>query len=433
MAFPETIKSRGSIRQGELKTTTYILTQDGQGGYNSAPGTSRVRYTPTACLGDRSVFQGNTSHQKFIPNQLKVNPVIHYGNVATCSTAEARLPMKLGNNFPIILSVAGEVAAFVQNFANLDSYIAPSFSGWEDPFFRACADSKRPAAELAVTLAELPETLGMLRDGLDKLHGQVGKLKPPGGLKNPLSALNYAMNAWLTARYGILPACQEVDTYRKIVGQKLSGTFPLSKSAASGTSNGWLIHPNQFVRSVPGGYAFGTEQCYRNDSVYARCYTQKTLSGQQALGMDLSSVPSAIWELIPYSFVVDWFFDVGGWISNTVPHPGVSLLSAHTSAKAEIKYECSVSRMCLNPSSSEVYPEVDCKSSFLFLQSAYQRQGPSVPATIPLLQWGLTSWQRQVDAISLLAQRIPQGLPRIPRGMRKPKIPAVIYPHGGIL
>ena len=53
------------------------------------------------------------------------------------------------------------------------------------------------------------------------------------------------------------------------------------------------------------------------------------------LGLELQHVPSAIWELIPFSFVADWFFNIGDVVSAVTPDAGVSTLCSWTTVVIE--------------------------------------------------------------------------------------------------
>lgn len=59
-------------------------------------------------------------------------------------------------------------------------------------------------------------------------------------------------------------------------------------------------------------------------------------------GLRLADVPSSIWELVPYSFVIDRFVAVGTWLKAIVPKPGVTYLGSWTTVKEEFTEEHSI-------------------------------------------------------------------------------------------
>lgn len=48
------------------------------------------------------------------------------------------------------------------------------------------------------------------------------------------------------------------------------------------------------------------------------------------MGLRLSDVPAALWEVVPYSFIVDRFVDIGRWLNALTPKPGVTVLGSWT-------------------------------------------------------------------------------------------------------
>lgn len=50
--------------------------------------------------------------------------------------------------------------------------------------------------------------------------------------------------------------------------------------------------------------------------------------------LGLINLPALAWELTPWSFVVDWFVDIGGFLGNIIPPQGVSSVKGWTYVKA---------------------------------------------------------------------------------------------------
>jgi len=53
-------------------------------------------------------------------------------------------------------------------------------------------------------------------------------------------------------------------------------------------------------------------------------------------GIGLSEVPVAGWEAIPFSFVADWFFNIGSYIEAITPISGVKRLGSWTTTRIEL-------------------------------------------------------------------------------------------------
>lgn len=85
-----------------------------------------------------------------------------------------------------------------------------------------------------------------------------------------------------------------------------------------------------YTRFYADGEVSGTISgvCKRTVTVRAYCmYSIDVDLGLSHFGFTISDIPSAAWELIPFSFVVDWFAGVGNYISAITPKVGITRLS----------------------------------------------------------------------------------------------------------
>ena len=60
---------------------------------------------------------------------------------------------------------------------------------------------------------------------------------------------------------------------------------------------------------------------------------------RRCLGLTLDNVPSHVWEVVPFSFVVDWFLNVGQWLRAATPDPRISILGNWISVVDEIEQD----------------------------------------------------------------------------------------------
>lgn len=74
----------------------------------------------------------------------------------------------------------------------------------------------------------------------------------------------------------------------------------------------------------------------------------------------LTRLPSTVYELIPLSFVLDWFVDVGGWIAANEPRPGVKDLGSCLVVRKEIVEEGFVSSIAYHPNHSHYHRNTMC-------------------------------------------------------------------------
>lgn len=189
---------------------------------------------------------------------------------------------------------------------------------------KAWANVQAAEAQFLVTVAEGHKTLAMLRRPLGnflKYLSYVNKNRRKGRLSRLMTLGKYLSNEWLTYRYGVRPLLLDID-------QTLTA---LGKDQKSGWIRANGSHTIETSSTTPKNLLTGWVRYYW-DHFSTHRYTAKCglmfegkVSTDDYLGATLSNIPSAAWELIPYSFVVDWFANVGTLIQSIIPY-----LSANT-------------------------------------------------------------------------------------------------------
>jgi hypothetical protein len=118
-----------------------------------------------------------------------------------------------------------------------------------------------------------------------------------------------------------------------------------------------------------------------------------------ALGFELN--PKIIWDAIPFSFVLDWFFDVGGWIErhkiDTLELP-IVLVDSYLQYKAERRVEAYWQR---DPTSGTYLPPPRSVTS-VQVQRLFQRL-PIFPdySAATAAGWKIPGLNQLINAISL--------------------------------
>lgn len=109
---------------------------------------------------------------------------------------------------------------------------------------------------------------------------------------------------WLNYRYNIMPIVYTVDD----AFEAINASFGIYSTVRDRVTDGDPSLP-EFPGWTRSGTSSLTERC-----VVKRRYT--TENKQRGIASTLSmDIPTTIWELIPYSFVIDWFVNVGDYIS----------------------------------------------------------------------------------------------------------------------
>jgi len=145
-------------------------------------------------------------------------------------------------------------------------------------------------------------------------------IRPKDLLKHPNKMLRRFGGEWMNYRYGIMPL---VYSYRDIM--KL-----MSQGKGTWTRKHRIVSPQATGQTLPS-----SGSTYRvadvNGKVVVRgevfqWFTSSEISRLSSVGMN--PLVTA-WELIPYSFVFDWFVDIGGYIA-----------AATSSNWAQTKFAC---------------------------------------------------------------------------------------------
>lgn len=208
---------------------------------------------------------------------------------------------------------------------------------------KALARVAKPDFEGLVSLGELRETLGYLRNPfktglklarvfegkaatLRRRYGIAPGVTPPRGSL----AWKELQNLYLEFRYGVRPLVKEVESLLSV----LEG---MKKRPERQTFRAWDVGQYNDTWSVPGNYSgiihqttFKYERTVTVRAGLLYEYQRGITSAQDQWGLHLSQLPSATWELLPLSFVVDWGLNVADFIAALTPAFGMNRLAEWT-------------------------------------------------------------------------------------------------------
>jgi len=202
----------------------------------------------------------------------------------------------------------------------------------------ASANTDEAKATLLVTLAEFRKTMGILHDSVaavDRLQSSFSDAVRRRGfnprwsaarkkrwrLKVGKQAVKAVSQAWLTYRYGVRPIVFDVRNLIEAATSKPNLRFTaIGKSYASSSYNESQVNTTAFgsmdvqidlARKVRDDYVCGIV-----------CEIPNPFFGYvNHWGID--DIASTVWELVPYSFVIDWFSGIGRLISSIDSKIGV--------------------------------------------------------------------------------------------------------------
>lgn len=190
---------------------------------------------------------------------------------------------------------------------------------------QAAANVLAPEFQSQVFAGEFRETLRLLRNPMSQLRDLVSTARRRG-------ALVAASGEYLKYRYGILPLVSDIHSISKaLTSSDVVKPVRLTARGAASDSDSSAGSPYSVSDSLYSGTIVCTSSL--EISVRAGILYEHSADWRNDFGFSPSDVPSAAWELLPYSFIADWFVNFGDWIRAVTPKAGVRVLATWTTNK----------------------------------------------------------------------------------------------------
>lgn len=226
----------------------------------------------------------------------------------------------------------------------------------------------KPDGEVGVALGELPQLIALIASPFKAIYKTANVLRrwwrsdswvfdPEKGLRSlrtrrtlspeevTTQFLDECSSRWLEIQYGLLPTISDVQC----ILDAIQGTLAPLREVMYGKSRFVAEKKRKAYRSrVPMGIpSFYVE--YKAERVRTVVYTSKMYYRyknlpvlSQRLGLSSSDFLGLLWELTPWSFVLDWLWDVGGYLNRISHADNVSILGNYVSIKIEEKSSYSI-------------------------------------------------------------------------------------------
>jgi hypothetical protein len=285
-----------------------------------------------------------------------------------------------------------------------------------------------------VSVAELGKTLEMLHHPLAKANDLVNKMiiLKKAKFENPRYNLLKAYlkryptrtakevgdaitSAYLEYRYGLKPLMYDVAGIVKNVTTARPSPKTLYVARAGLSLSKRVTAPNTYL-GIPGTTdSRGDCEKFLTNRISAGVFynvADKSAADYQkrSLGFDLRSVPIAAYELLPYSFVLDWFLQLGPWLQAVLPNPALVVrgnwvtnheIMANTTDNVRADLYVSTYPATTYKLGGGSYSEV--------IETTTRSVNQSLP-TLPPLQAKSLSGLHQLDSLGLLYQKFARNV-----------------------
>lgn len=261
---------------------------------------------------------------------------------------------------------------------------------------RVASERGRSSSNLWETLAEVDKSAGLLNESLTKLY-KLGKSKAFS------SKVRSASQLWLMYRYGLMPLVMDSAQIVKGIQQKVGTQRQTSRAATSGSTT----RRQAWTRDGGNNLVYIQEDVTDTVSVRAMSLDTYEASVYSNIGLTTKGLITLPWELIPYSFVVDWFANVGDYLGAIVPAVGWKQLGSCVVVRRSISLRAYTTSNIAKTGTSLVSPRSGSYASDVI--TIERSSGLNHPNIVVKGDFRFHNINRCLDSLSLLATRFLRG------------------------
>lgn len=283
-------------------------------------------------------YYDKLSNGEFLPvNSVSISDIEEY---ITPHTGSANL-----THTGVSSGVTNHSGSYVSNYGrNLLPGYTPSSSEIDYAVIQALSKAKAPDFDALTFAAEFKQTASLLAGTYKRLFRFTEKIarraarrqrrksirrKAPFDSKKALSDFG---QLWLEARYGWRPLLYDIEDILKVLKHK-------SQTGISRRSYRYTVPisdiPPPETGEYPGVITYSTQK-----SKTGECRIRAVVFHKSDMSPIGANPILTIWEVTKYSFVIDWFIDIGGWLQAVTPRIGYNELGVSVSWAAEYTDTC---------------------------------------------------------------------------------------------
>lgn len=201
---------------------------------------------------------------------------------------------------------------------------------------KALSGVRRAEVSGLVTIAEMKETVQSLTHPLQGALSFLSRNVPGKKKRNRTSAKSVSASQrdiadqHLTIVFGLLPFISDIQGILKALRAIEPLPVVMTSRGEASYFDESLVSSNPVAFNDSTTIAYNKTDVLVNKAVSVRAYQQysSTVTLLGALGLSISDVPKAAWQVATLSFVADWFMNVGDVISALTPQEGITYLGS---------------------------------------------------------------------------------------------------------
>lgn len=292
-----------------------------------------------------------------------------------------------------------------ESFSPYGAFDSPSVQ-WPEALKSSCIvkatqQIKDQKASFGENLAEAQKTYrGLYTLGTQLLTAALAVKRGNPGLawdilRDNRSVVRRGADLYLQYKFGWKPLMSDIYSLSDLLKGNLQKAMILS-GYGSGEEAVTAISKHDRERSGSGTRKVRTKLYGMLDGQYSHMADQLGLTNPLRLA----------WDLVPYSFVVDWFMPVGDVLDALQPPQGVKFIGGYSTVRGEIKFT-STWKAGEDPNMSSVSPRTNHVNMFSMRRESYTdwpRAG--LYFTSPFSWSDRASTERGKSSIALLIQRL---------------------------
>lgn len=253
--------------------------------------------------------------KNYRPGRFSVNPFDARSCTGECESSSQILQYRYGGKTYVSRRITGEVLAYFAGGSwDITNPVPFVLRDKERTHIKAFAKMNAPDLDLGTPLGELKELIGSLTNPLKGVRSLLMRMANKAPKSSKKRAIKYLSDAWLEYRYDIMP---NVLTAADIIGyfeQKKRSLTSLERKVSMMLGPKVTTGPQIYTSDLEGySFTWRLTRVTEQRTVTRVFYQFKSVDPD--MGVSLADVPRVAWELTPYSFVVDWFFGVGDWLT----------------------------------------------------------------------------------------------------------------------